>query len=334
MKWDIVAVLMLVTRTPVRVSFCGGGTDLPAFYNVNESGGLVTSMALQAYIYVTVNKRFDDSIRISYSKTEIVDDFEEIQHELVRESMRMTGVTSGVEITTIADIPGKGTGLGSSSSVTVGLLHALHAYAGREVSAKQLAQEACEIEIHVLNQTIGKQDQYAAAYGGVNQIYFFQDNSVDIKPIKSEKIEGISEHFCLVWTGLSRKATPILEQQSKNTESKMNRLLSMRKQAEDVSSLLEIGDWGSIGAMLGDAWKLKKGIVDGISNNEIDALYDKLMNLGCSGGKLLGAGGGGFILVQASKEVQEKISSQLGNTVIPLMIDNCGSTILLDDRGA
>jgi len=323
---------MLVTRTPVRVSFCGGGTDLPAFYKANSSGGLVTSLAIQAYIYVTVNKRFDESIRVSYSKTEIVDDFEDLQHELVREAMRITGVTSGIEITTIADIPGKGTGLGSSSSVTVGLLHALHIYAGRAVTSEQLAREACEIEINVLNQTIGKQDQYAAAYGGMNKIRFFPDESVKIERIWSAEIEEIKENFCLVWTGLTRKATTILEQQSRKTEEKHDSLMQMRIQAFEVALMLECGDWASVGMTLRDAWELKRGLVEGITNKEIDLLYEKLLNLGCTGGKLLGAGGGGFILVQTPPGVQEKIRTNLPNKVIPLVADSEGSILLLDDR--
>ena len=323
---------MLVTRTPVRVSFCGGGTDLPAFYKANNSGGMVTSLAIQAYIYVTVNKRFDESIRVSYSKTEIVDDFEDLQHELVREAMRITGVTSGVEITTIADIPGKGTGLGSSSSVTVGLLHALHIYAGRVVTSEQLAREACEIEINVLNQTIGKQDQYAAAYGGLNKISFYPDESVKIEEIWSEEIEEMKENFCLVWTGMTRKATAILEQQSRKTEEKLDSLMQMRIQAFEVAVMLECGDWGSVGMMLGDAWELKRGLVEGITNKEIDLLYEKLLDLGCTGGKLLGAGGGGFILVQTPPGVQEKIRTELTNKVISLVADCDGSILLLDDR--
>lgn len=323
---------MLITRTPVRVSFCGGGTDLPAFYQNHAAGGLVASMALDAHIYVAINKRFDDSIRISYSQTENVDNFEDLQHELVREAMRLTGVTSGVEITTIADIPGKGTGLGSSSSVTVGLLHALHAFAGRQVSASQLAEEACRIEIEILDQTIGKQDQYAAAFGGLNQIQFNADESVTVTPIDSNAA-GLGDKFCLVWTGLTRKATPILEQQSANTSNKMERLISMREQANEVAGMIQSGNLESIGKLLSDAWELKRGLADGISNEEIDSLFDQLMELGCSGGKLLGAGGGGFILVQTPPGVQEKISDALDNKVLPLNADFSGSTLILDDRG-
>ena len=163
---------MIISRTPVRVSFCGGGTDIDSFSLSEPRGGRVVSLALDRHIHVTVNRRFDDKVRLSYSKMELVDDFEDLEHELAREAMRMTGVTSGVEITTIADIPSRGTGLGSSSAVTVGLLNALYAYAGRETSAEQLAREACEIEIDILEQPIGRQDQYASAYGGINSIRF------------------------------------------------------------------------------------------------------------------------------------------------------------------
>ena len=323
---------MLIVRTPVRVSFCGGGTDLPAFYKNSDDGGLVTSVALDAYIYVTVNKRFDNAIRVSYSQTENVDDFEDLKHELVREAMRLTGVTSGIEITTIADIPGQGTGLGSSSSVTVGLLHALHVYAGREVTAKQLAEEACQIEIEVLGQPIGKQDQYAAAFGGLNQIRFNSDESVDVIALDSTASSSLGNNFCLVWTGLTRKASSILEQQSRNTASKMEQLEAMRAQATQVSGLIETGDFSAIGELLGNTWELKRTLADGISNPEIDGLYEQLMELGCTGGKLLGAGGGGFILVQTPPNVQQKIATNLTNKVIPLNPDLHGSTLILDDR--
>jgi D-glycero-alpha-D-manno-heptose-7-phosphate kinase len=325
---------MLIVRTPVRVSFCGGGTDLPAFYNISDKGGLVTSTALDAYIYVTVNKRFDNGVRVSYSQTENVDDFENLQHELVREAMRLTGVTSGIEITTIADIPGQGTGLGSSSSVTVGLLHALHVYAGRVVTAQQLAEEACHIEIEVLGQPIGKQDQYAAAFGGLNQIRFNPDESVDVIPLDSSATSSLGDNFCLIWTGLTRKASSILEQQSRNTASKMQQLEAMRTQAEQVSGLIESGDFSAIGELLGNTWELKRTLADGISNPEIDKLYDQLMELGCTGGKLLGAGGGGFILVQTPPNVQQKIATNLSNKLIPLNPDLHGSTLILNERGA
>ena len=178
---------MIVSRTPLRVSFCGGGSDLKEYYSSSEKGGRVTSVALKKYVYVTVNSRFDDSVRVSYSQMEIVDDFEKLNHQLVKEAMRITGVVKGVEITTIADIPSKGSGLGSSSSVTVGLLHALHCFAGRSPTPSQLAEEACKIEIEILGQTIGKQDQYAAAFGGCNHIIFNPDDTVSVEKLSTAK---------------------------------------------------------------------------------------------------------------------------------------------------
>ena len=226
---------MIISRTPVRVSFCGGGTDLDWFANSEENGGRVTSLALNRYIHVTVNARFDDMVRVSYSKMELVDNFEEIEHELVREAMRMTGVTSGVEITTIADIPSRGTGLGSSSTVTVGLLNALHNFAGREVSARQLAEEACKIEIDILGQPIGRQDQYAAAFGGINSISFGADGVV-VEPLNLEDavLERLESEFTLVFTGMSRRASSVLSESPEDEADRLARLSAIRAQADEA----------------------------------------------------------------------------------------------------
>jgi len=233
-----VGVSMIISRTPVRVSFCGGGTDLPAYYEGSENGGLVTSMGLARHIHVTVNARFDDSVRVGYSRTEIVDDFEELEHELVREAMRLTGVTAGIEITTIADIPSRGTGLGSSSTLTVGLLNALHNFAGRTPDAAQLAEEACRIEIDILGQPIGRQDQYAAAFGGANQIAFMPDDSVIITPLDFDAA-ALEAHYFLVYTGMTRKATDILGRQSASSEKKRSDLDALRQQAIEVRAALD-----------------------------------------------------------------------------------------------
>ena len=186
---------MIISRTPLRASFCGGGTDIDSFSKTEERGGKVVSLAIDKYIHVLVNKRFDERVRVSYSSLELVDDFEDLKHELVREAMRLTGVTSGVEITTIADIPSRGTGLGSSSTVTVGLLNALHKFAGRDASPAQLAEEACLIEIDILGQPIGRQDQYAAAFGGLNA-FSFDSKGVRVEPI-------IVSCDCLLYTSPS-----------------------------------------------------------------------------------------------------------------------------------
>ncbi|MDE0708053.1 MAG: hypothetical protein OSB33_03785 [Candidatus Poseidoniales archaeon] len=319
---------MIISRTPVRVSFCGGGTDLPAYYKGSENGGLVTSMALAKHIHVTVNKRFDDSIRVGYSQTEIVDDFEDLEHELVREAMRLTGVTSGVEITTIADIPSRGTGLGSSSALTVGLLNALHVYAGRCPGAGQLAEEACRIEIDILGQPIGRQDQYAAAFGGSNQIAFLTDDSVIVTPIQINP-DALESNYFLVYTGITRKATDILAKQSASSDKKRSELDALRQQAVQVREALESNNHAAVGKLLDASWKIKRTLVDGITGSDLDDLYASVMQVGATGGKLLGAGGGGFFLFQGPMEIR----SQVKNThkVIPLIMDSAGSTIIFDD---
>ena len=319
---------MIISRTPVRVSFCGGGTDLPAYYMDSENGGLVTSMALAKHIHVTVNKRFDSSVRVSYSKTEIVNDFEELEHELVREAMRITGVTQSVEITTIADIPSRGTGLGSSSALTVGLLNALHTFAGRNPDAAQLADEACQIEMDILAQPIGRQDQYAAAFGGSNQIAFMPDDSVIVTPIEIDSGDLASNYF-LVYTGITRKASDILAKQSASSGKKRTDLDTLRQQAVEVRAALETGNHTDVGQLLDASWQIKRSLVDGITGDALDDLYSAVMELGTSGGKLLGAGGGGFFLFQGPPEIQSKLQDSY--KVIPLVMDTDGSTIIFDD---
>ena len=319
---------MIISRAPVRVSFCGGGTDLPAYYENSENGGLVTSLALAKHIHVTVNKRFDNSVRVSYSQTEIVDDFEDLEHELVREAMRMTGVTHSIEITTIADIPSRGTGLGSSSALTVGLLNALHTYAGRTPDAGQLAEEACRIEIDILGQPIGRQDQYAAAFGGSNQISFLSDDSVVVTPIVLDK-DTLESNYFLVYTGITRKASGILAKQSASSDEKRPELDTLRQQAIDVRNALESGDHNAVGQLLDASWKIKRELVDGITVSSLDDLYSSIIGMGATGGKLLGAGGGGFFLFQGPSEIQKQIEST--HKVIPLIMDSEGSIIIFDD---
>jgi len=319
---------MIISRTPVRVSFCGGGTDLPAYYEGSENGGLVTSLALAKHIHVTVNKRFDNSVRVGYSQTEIVDNFEDLEHELVREAMRLTGVTHGIEITTIADIPSRGTGLGSSSALTVGLLNALHTYAGRTPDAAQLAEEACRIEIDILGQPIGRQDQYAAAFGGSNQISFLADDTVIVTPIDLDASMLESNYF-LVYTGMTRQASGILAKQSASSEKKRAELDTLRQQAIDVRNALETGDHVAVGQLLDASWKIKRELVDGITGTTLDELYTSIIGLGATGGKLLGAGGGGFFLFHGPSEIRTQVENI--HKVIPLAMDSAGSTIIFDD---
>ena len=326
---------MIISRTPVRVSFCGGGTDVDWFSQASENGGMVTSLALDRYIHVTVNKRFDNRIRLSYSKLEIVDNFEELEHELVRESMRMTGVTSGVEITTIADIPSRGTGLGSSSSVTVGLLNALHCFAGRSVSASQLASEACQIEIDILKQPIGRQDQYAASYGGINTIKFCNNGDVLVEPIDiSDSIKSrISEEFTLIFTGKSRSASSILSNSVNDGKFAIDNLKRIRKQADEAKDYLNSGQLSELGSLLNEAWNMKRGISESVSDSFLDEMYERIISTGATGAKLLGAGGGGFFLVHGDFETRQKLKLEFSSDfrIIPLNIDNMGSSIIHND---
>ena len=326
---------MIISRTPVRVSFCGGGTDVDWFSTSSEKGGMVTSLAIDRYIHVIVNRRFDERIRLSYSKLEVVDNFEDLEHELVRESMRITGVTSGVEITTIADIPSRGTGLGSSSAVTVGLLNALHCFAGRNVSASQLASEACEIEIKILGQPIGRQDQYAAAFGGINSIRFCSDGNVIVDPINiSEKIQSnISDEFTLIFTGQNRSASAVLLNSEEEGKSAIDNLIRIREQADEARNFLSSGELSKLGILLNEAWSMKRGISSNVSNDFLDEMYSRIMSNGANGAKLLGAGGGGFFLVHGDQQLREKLQSEFSSEhrMLPLNIDFNGSSIIFND---
>ena len=322
---------MIITRTPLRVSFCGGGTDLDNFAVNEPDGGRVVSMAIDRYVYVTLNQRFDNRIRISYSSIENVDSVGEIEHALVREAMRLTGVESGVEVTTIADIPGRGTGLGSSSSLTVGLLNALHALQGRKPTKDQLAEEACMIEIDILGAPIGRQDQYAAAFGGINSIRF-GSQGVTVEPITLQEgmSEEISNKFSLVYTGITRSASEVLRDSSHSSHERDSRFREIRGQADLAARMVEKGDLESLGVILNEAWLSKRGTSSNISTSDIDELHETLTSLGAKGAKLLGAGSGGFFLVYGEQGLREKISSELGSEhrVLPVGIDFSGSEVI------
>ncbi|MCD6461536.1 MAG: GHMP kinase, partial [Thermoplasmata archaeon] len=277
---------MVISRTPLRVSFAGGGTDLASYYR--KHGGAVTSTAIRKHIYVVVNKRFDESIRLSYSRTEIVDSVDELKHELVREAMKKTGVTRGVEITTIADVPSRGTGLGSSSSLTVGLLNALYTFAGRPPSRERLAREACEIEIEILGQPIGKQDQYIAAYGGLQYIRFNPDESVYVDPVvcKKETKEALERNLLMFYTGITRSANTILSEQKRNTEKREEQLHRLKELAKKARNELGDNNPRAIGEILHEGWEIKRHLASGITNPEIDRMYEKAREAGAVGGKI------------------------------------------------
>lgn len=323
---------MIITRTPLRISFAGGGTDLSAFYR--RERGAVLSTAIDKYIYITVNRKFDNKVRASYSVTEMVDRASDLKHELIREALKAAGVEGGIEITSISDIPSRGTGLGSSSSYTVGLLNALYTFTGKLANAEKLAAEACRIEIEICGKPIGKQDQYIAAYGGMQFIQFNPDESVFVDPVHCERglRERLQKNLLMLYTGVTRSANDVLEEQSRNTEQNgttMEDLLRMRNLADQLKDCLYSGKLDGFGETLHAGWTLKKGLAKGISNPEIDAWYDVARCSGAIGGKLLGAGGGGFLLLYAHPERHTEICHALPKlTPIPFRFEPQGSKII------
>jgi D-glycero-alpha-D-manno-heptose-7-phosphate kinase len=322
---------MIITRTPFRVSFTGGGSDLREFY-LKYGHGAVISTTIQKYIYIVIHPYFQNKIRIKYSKTEDVETVDEIQHPIVRECLRKVRIEKGIEIASFADVPA-GTGLGSSSSFTVGLLNALYAYKGQVVSKERIAREACEIEIDILGEPIGKQDQYAAAFGNINYIRFNKDESVDVSPIllsESSK-KKLEKSLCLYYIGGKRKASGILCEQKKNMsdDTRIKNLRGMVALTDELRDALQGADIGALGNLLHKGWLLKKDMASGISNDEIDGLYDIALRHGAAGGKLLGAGGTGFLLLYADDH--ETLEKKLNRRILPFQIDREGTKILFYD---
>lgn len=324
---------MIISQTPLRVSLVGGGTDLNSFYHLED--GMVMSAAIDKSIYIIVKERFDEKIYINYSIKEVVDDISEINHDLVRESMKKTGIRSGVEITTLADIPSEGSGLGSSSSVTVGLLNALYHFTGTQVTSERIAQEACEIEIDICNKPIGKQDQYIASYGGLNKLTFHPDDSVSVSrlPVYDGDLRKIGSNLLLFYTNKTRKADTILSRQKRNTETKRDALRSMRDLVPKAEEALIDGRYDELGRLLHKNWLLKKSLVNAISSSEIDTMYAKAKKAGALGGKLCGAGGGGFLLLYVPREKQDAVRFSLRKyRELPFMFDPYGSRIIFNIR--
>jgi D-glycero-alpha-D-manno-heptose-7-phosphate kinase len=306
---------MIISRTPFRISFVGGGSDMEAFYAKHQ--GAVLSTSIDKYMYISSHRYFyKNQIQVKYSRTETVNNLDELQHPLLRETLRKAKITGGIEISSIADIP-SGTGMGSSSSFTVGLLHNLYAINRKFVSHEVLAKEACEIEIDILKEPIGKQDQYAAAFGGLNIIYFNQDGSVKIEPlhIKSSVYHALENNLIMFYVGNQRKASDILSEQKKNTlqEDKFNILKQMVGLVFELRDCLYSEKLPDFGKILHENWLLKQKLSSKISNKEIDEIYDAGLNNGATGGKILGAGGGGFILFYCEKEKQNKLKTALKN---------------------
>ncbi len=324
---------MIITQTPLRISFAGGGTDFKGYYE--QGGGAVISSAIDKYIYVVIKQRFDSKIRIGYTRTEMVDEVSQIEHELVRECMVLTGITGGVEIATMADIPSAGSGLGSSSTVTVGLLNAMHAYQGRLVTAEMLAQQACQIEIDILGKPIGKQDQYIAAYGNLRRFEFRADGSVDAfgVALPEEKRRRFSECLMLFYTGITRKADTILSEQKANINDKRVFLDHMKSQVPEVEAALTEGSIHKVGRLMQTGWGWKKQMAGRISSPEIDALYESALDAGATGGKVAGAGGGGFLLLYCPPDRQSAVRDVLSDMKeLPFGLERDGTKVIFNVR--
>lgn len=326
---------MIITQAPYRISFAGGGTDLPAF--CRDEPGAVISTAIERHMYVTVGPRFENTIRVAYSTTEIVETLSELKHGLVREALHMAGLDRSLEITTIGDVPA-GTGMGSSSALTVGLLAALYAYQGRIVGPEELARQACEIEIERVGSPIGRQDQYISAYGGLQYLRFNPDQSVDVEPVPCSRgtLQALEDRLLLLYTGATRNANEILAQQTSATESKLDVLRRMRDLAGEMRDALsgsQSADLGHFAELLHEGWELKRSVVSSISTDAVDEWYRRARAAGAGGGKLLGAGGGGFLLLMAEPECHDAIREALGRPQeLPVSFDDRGARVIFIGR--
>jgi len=323
---------MIISKTPLRISFVGGGSDIKNFYAIND--GHVLSTTINKYIYVIVKERFDNDIYVSWSKKkEIVKDATFVEHDLVRESLIKVGIYRSIEITMLADIPSTGTGLGSSSSLTVGLLNALYAYRGIQVSEKRLAEESSQIEIDILNKPIGKQDQYNAAYGGVNHYIFKTDDTVDIFPLKFDANELLilGSNLLLHYTGITRDANIILTDQKKNITNKLDVMNEMVRNVKLLKDELNIKRYDAVGEFLKSNWSLKKELSEGVSTTLIDTMVTESISSGATGCKILGAGGGGFLLSYVPREMQNTFREKMCNyKELPFMLESLGTRIIFN----
>ncbi len=323
---------MIVVQTPLRISFLGGGTDFEDFYS--EHGGAVLSTTIDKCVFVIVKERFDDMICVNYSKRERVERVDDVKHDLVREALRTTGVSKSIEITTLADIPSKGSGLGSSSSITVGLLHALFNHQNETRTAENLAEEACRIEIDTLSSPIGKQDQHIAAFGGLRFITFGSSGiSAESLHLLPEERKALDDSLLLFYTGVTRKANGILSEQKSNINDRIDLLNEMRDQAHQGKEAIEALEFDALGEMMHLGWKSKKRMASKISNNQIDDMYEAARKAGAIGGKVSGAGGGGFLLLYCRKSRQDAVRSALRRLKeLPFHFEPDGSKVIFNYR--
>ena len=324
---------MIITQTPLRISIAGGGTDMPDYYR--KRGGFVVSTAIDKYVYVIVKERYDEKIYVDYARKEIVDSIDEIQHDLVREAARMAGMENGFEIAMMADIPSEGSGLGSSSSLTVGLLNAFYQYRGEQVVPERLASEACTIEIDILGKPIGKQDQYIAAFGGLRAFTFHEDDTVTVERLRLPVSAGrrLGSNLLLFFTNIVRQAGSVLSEQRDRLADTIEYHDQIKALAHEVHAMLLEQNFDGVGEVLGRSWAIKKGLANGISNATIDEMYEAAMAGGALGGKISGAGGGGFLMVYCRRPEQDSLREQLGAyREMPFMLDPHGSKVIFHQQ--
>ena len=308
---------MIVVKTPLRLSLLGGNTDFPKYFK--KYGGAVLTTTIDKYIYCIIKDRFDDQIRINYSIKEIVDNVNDIKHDIVREAMRLVGVDKGVEITFLSDIPSEGSGLGSSSAVAVGVLNALHHYKGESVTNRQLADEACKIEIDILKKPIGVQDQYAVAFGGLNLIKFGKEITVE-----SLVSKDLINSLLLVYTGKTRSADKILSKMKLN-----KKILDKNKKLALLGANL-IDEFDTLGVFLNQYWELKKKLNKSVTDNNLNSIYQDAIDAGAIGGKIVGAGGGGFFLFVVSLNKREIVKRAIRLKELPFRLSNHGSRVIFN----
>jgi D-glycero-alpha-D-manno-heptose-7-phosphate kinase len=329
---------MIVSRTPLRISLGGGGTDLP-FY-ANKHGGSLVSAAINKYIYLTVSPRIQKNIKLNYSETEVVESVDDIKHPLIRESLRLVKINDPIEIHSTSEVP-PGSGLGSSFSFLVGLLNALYYYKGNIVSKYKLADDASHITMDILKEPCGKQDQYACAYGGLNHLMISTNGKVTVTPvnISHENLQELEANLLMFYTGFNRSANEILSEQKKKSENKSDSDIfefydKIKKIGEDSLTCLESGDLKSFGRLMNTHWELKRGITNKMSNDSIDRWYRMALKHGALGGKIIGAGGGGFLLLFADHN-HDKIKTLMaeeGLIYTPFKFDFDGSRIVYDGK--
>lgn len=315
---------MILVKTPLRISLIGGSTDIEDFYT--KYPGRCITAAINKYVYITISKKFEGDVRVSYSHTETVPTSKEIKNSRVRAVLEKLGIEKGMQIVSIGDLPGEGIGLASSSAFTVGLLNGVHKFLGNKVDAEQLAREACEIEIDVLKEPIGKQDQYATAYGGVNLINFNKDG-VTVEPIYTKSFE---EHLMFFYTGKTRSASAILSAQKLNFETNFEALKKVSDMVPIFHDKMLTGDWKGMGLLLHEAWMLKRELAVGITDDEIDKIYKAAREKGAWGGKIVGAGGGGFLMLMVEPSKQDAVRSVIPYQEVKFEITDRGSEIVYE----